>query len=403
MHPGPRLILIRVILVLASTFAGLLICEELVRVVAPQGVEIPWRDEVNGISTMPANIRARLAIPNTFDVTVSTNSERFRGRNEFKLEPPSSVLRIVTLGDSITFGFGANDDETYPAQLEQILSTSLGPNRIEVINAGVGDTGTGDQALWYDIWVKRFHPHLVVLGVSGSDVDDDLARSLFELGASGKASPRSPEDIRRFARRPQWVYQLNALRGYRFLTEHSHLVNLLRLVVGLMLDRKREPTYPTSAMSPQMKSAAKHRWEEGLALTMGEVSWLRERAQESGTQLVVVFVPEREVIHTSQTPQGEAARWKSDAITKALGEVCSRKNIPFADLMPRLRERAEQLRDPLYYAGRDTHPNARGYREMAEAIASFLLDKGLVRRREPKGSPDPSRHLAPDVRANASS
>jgi lysophospholipase L1-like esterase len=64
--------------------------------------------------------------------TVSINHLGVRGA-EVALPKGVGTRRIVCFGDSITFGFGVGDDETYPVALEQ----SLGPGKNEVINAGV--------------------------------------------------------------------------------------------------------------------------------------------------------------------------------------------------------------------------------------------------------------------------
>jgi len=34
---------------------------------------------------------------------------------------------------------------------------------LEVLNAGIPNSGIGDQAIWYDRWVSDFHPELVIL------------------------------------------------------------------------------------------------------------------------------------------------------------------------------------------------------------------------------------------------
>ena len=65
------------------------------------------------------------------------NSKGTRGP-EFTEEKPPNTIRIITLGDSTTFGWGLADDETWPAKLEEYLQKEVGAKKeIEVINAGV--------------------------------------------------------------------------------------------------------------------------------------------------------------------------------------------------------------------------------------------------------------------------
>jgi lysophospholipase L1-like esterase len=81
---------------------------------------------------------------------VSINSIGLRG-GEVPARRPGS-RRVLCFGDSITFGYGAGDDETYPFHLGQLL----GDGHVEVLNAGV--TGfTSHQVLGH---VRRLLPML---------------------------------------------------------------------------------------------------------------------------------------------------------------------------------------------------------------------------------------------------
>lgn len=68
------------------------------------------------------------------------NRAGFRSR-EFGPKPPG-VFRILSLGDSCTFGVTALDHgfylkEPYPQRLERMVGEQLGPGKVEVLNAGV--------------------------------------------------------------------------------------------------------------------------------------------------------------------------------------------------------------------------------------------------------------------------
>ena len=53
-----------------------------------------------------------------------------RGEREYAIPKPPSMLRIVALGDSQTYGYGVDGDATWPAQLERAL------DGVEVVNLG---------------------------------------------------------------------------------------------------------------------------------------------------------------------------------------------------------------------------------------------------------------------------
>ncbi|PYV38393.1 MAG: hypothetical protein DMG06_25770 [Acidobacteria bacterium] len=374
----------RFVLVLISTLLGLLLAEGVVRLLAPQPLTIPWADEVSGVLAPRANVRGREYVPHTYDVTVSFNSQRFRGQREYQPQPGPGVTRIATLGDSVTFGNGANDDQTYPAQLEGILqgrSIKKGlPVTYEVINAGIGGTGTAEQALWYENWVKQFHPHLVVLNVFCNDVDGDLMSGLFYVDPKGRVSPRPRDEIRAAGQRFRGFQKLvGNLPGYRFLAEHSQLASLLRTAIGGVIDHRRKAALLKQSLPPSPIGHAERFHEQGLPRLAGEVSWLKEQVQASGSRLTVVFVPCRETIYSSQALWAHEVQQESPSIVACLRELTSKDGIPFTDLTPVIRERAGQLDEPLYYNGPlDTHPTPKGYRIIAEAVAAFLSGTRVI-------------------------
>lgn len=69
------------------------------------------------------------------------------GLRENRAETDRAPRRILCFGDSITFGFGVSDEETYPAALSALLE----PRGIEVRNAGV----TGYTSYQAVRWLRR--------------------------------------------------------------------------------------------------------------------------------------------------------------------------------------------------------------------------------------------------------
>lgn len=372
MGVSARAVFSRFLLVLGSILVSLLLAEGAVRLLAPQSVQVPFQDTINGITTLQPNVRGRHAVPGTFDVTLTINSQRFRARKDYTTQPAPNVLRIVTQGDSSTFGAGAEDHQTYPAQLERILDgmPEVGPP--EVIDAGVGGTGTGEQALYYDVWVRQFHPALVILAVNVTDLQDDQGHRLFALGPDGSVSPRSAAE-RIAADRQRYRLQrlARAVPGYAFLAQHSQLLNLVRNAVTLYLLAQRRAVLARAA--PSEGREQENQLREGLALLAGEVRWLHARVRESGGRLAVVFTPNRDLVYGPGKNQRVA-----EAMVRQLQEVCGQEGIPFADLREEVRRRAQQMQETLYYSGGDVHPTPAGYRVYAEAVAAFLVGQRVV-------------------------
>lgn len=74
---------------------------------------------------------------------------------------------VVALGDSLTYGYGANDETAYPTVLAEL-------SKWNVVNAGVnGDTSADVLTRVHEITEQN--PDLVLLGVGGNDVLQRIA------------------------------------------------------------------------------------------------------------------------------------------------------------------------------------------------------------------------------------
>jgi len=72
-----------------------------------------------------------------YTVTYSYNKDSLNERYNYSEEKGTGVFRVITLGDSFTFGLHVNTEENYPEQLEVILNNRLkckNISKFEVIN-----------------------------------------------------------------------------------------------------------------------------------------------------------------------------------------------------------------------------------------------------------------------------
>jgi lysophospholipase L1-like esterase len=87
---------------------------------------------------------------------------------EIKIE---GILRILCVGDSMTYGQGCLITETFPFQLEKILNSVFWNEQVEVINAGICGYSI------YDAWNRyldkflRFKPDLVIVTICDNDAE----------------------------------------------------------------------------------------------------------------------------------------------------------------------------------------------------------------------------------------
>ena len=356
-------ILKRIGLVVAATAFALLLGEGLVRTLGRYDMSFPYVEDWNGITAGRPGAHGRHRVDTLFDVSIHFNQQRFRGAAGTSLEPAPGVLRIAAIGDSFTMGWGAEDDQTYPARLQLFLQQKLGRS-VEVLNAGVGDTGTGEQALYYQRWVAHFRSDVVVLGVNASDMGDDHQRELFAVGADEVAIPRSPEAIYGSRRRfRQFRARVLLIPGFDFLDKHSRLFGLFRHVTW-DISRRLEWMEPDGL-------------EDGLRLTAAEIRWLNGHVRNSGGRLFVIYIPQRGAIYP---PRTEAERLEEDQLAAMLQNLCAKEQIPFSDLTPAMRAAAAGSPQPVYYPPRDPNPTPQGHavfaQQVAELVSSHLQSAG---------------------------
>ncbi len=96
------------------------------------------------------------------------------GQREIKKET-ASALTIAAVGDSLSAGFGVEEDKSYPAQLEGQLQAE--GRDIRVINAGVSGETTSGTLARLD-WVLTLKPDIVILETGANDGLRGLAPGL---------------------------------------------------------------------------------------------------------------------------------------------------------------------------------------------------------------------------------
>jgi lysophospholipase L1-like esterase len=88
------------------------------------------------------------------------------GQRGALLDPASPKPRVLVLGDSYAFGFGVNDDETFPHRLGELLG-----GRADVLNFGVPAYDLAQQVALLREKGLAYHPDVVVLAVHPNDFE----------------------------------------------------------------------------------------------------------------------------------------------------------------------------------------------------------------------------------------
>lgn len=120
----------------------------------------------------------------------------------------SNTRKILALGDSITYGYGVDDDHTYPARLQMDLDSRF-PGQYAVLNGGVDAYPVSfERQKFLYLWQKGVHPDIVIVGYS------------FNEGGLGHLVGSDARTKDQFAARVRFKNALRSLALYNLVVEN---------------------------------------------------------------------------------------------------------------------------------------------------------------------------------------
>ncbi len=328
--------------------SALVLLEIGVRIVSPQrsmGICVNEWDREAGTRLIPG-LTGKLSCPE-YSIDIAINSKGLRDR-EFPYEKPAGTRRVLCLGDSFTFGYGVEAGETFAKLLERALDDSAaGGARWEVLNAGIGSTGTAHQLARYESDGRRYSPDIVVVCFCpANDFFDNISSGLYTIESDTlvrhDAVRTRARGIQRFTR---------FVPGYRYLSSRSHLLNLVRYRVAAMNYHELNRQVSQSAKPDSV--VARHN-----EMTRRLLDAFERSCGRAGSEFVVMFMPPPRT--------GDAARWTAEMIAH-----CETRGIDVLDLAPPF-EAARQEGIQTYYRF-EGHWNATGHEVAARALHDYLV------------------------------
>ena len=211
--------------VLASIVLTLVGLEVAFRIVRPQkyfAVAVNTWDPVTGTRQMPG-AKGFVKCPE-YDIDLIINSKGLRDR-EFPYAKPEGTRRILCLGGSFTCGYGVDAEETFAKQLEALLNRNkVAGAAWEVLNAGMGSTGTAQQLAYYESEGYKYEPDFVLLCFShDTDFWDNITSGLYSVEGDKLVKHNAPKTgSRRVQEIVRWI------PFYTRIFARSHLLNFVK-------------------------------------------------------------------------------------------------------------------------------------------------------------------------------
>ncbi len=293
---------------------------------------------------------------------------RFRldGKGFRNPEPWPQPVRLVVLGDSMAFGYGADDGADWVARLRRRFP------ELGVLNLGLIGSGPWQQERVFERFGAALGPEIVLWCLfAGNDLDDDRAFTRWlEEGARGS--------YRRFrGQGDRWLDD-----GLLGLAQRTHLFWFARDVARSLARRSRGRTLVLeNGERLQLVLPRPGGPDPGdVARTLAAVERLRARVETRGGRLLVVLMPTKEEVYLPVL--GEDAPSPSAILEAHLVQA----GLPVLDVGDALRARASRRGPALFFAV-DGHPNAIGQAVVADAVEAWL--RSLDARAEAAAGPAP--------------
>jgi lysophospholipase L1-like esterase len=274
---------------------------------------------------------------------------------------PAGTFRVITLGDSFTWGIEAGEEEHFPHYLEKILRAR---RPAEVFNMGVGSYGIDQMLLKYERHGQGLRPDVVVLGIFPHDYD----RTRLSFYSYSKPIFRRNGNPGQYALEnvpvppPKEVYaslkkSLNSEASYAWVFVKNRVRKLLSSMPG-----------------------GNGYFEETDRLVEYLLLRLKGDLDKTGTQLLIVYIPRGDAFENGES----LARAKSEPQAAHLRALYEKLKIPYVDLLealPAKHRPAAIYKD--YYTHRPDgsigHFTPQGNAEVAKIIAEALREKGMMK------------------------
>jgi len=257
-----------------------------------------------------------------YGVDIKTNSMGFRDY-EYALEKPSGKKRVLFLGDSFTLGWGVPLDSLYSKQLEQMLNEDY--NKIEVINAGVGNYNSIMEVELFKLKGLELNPDLVILMYFINDVEP------------------TPEKISSFGYFIRTKFYLYGFLFDRFLK-----------IKTLFVDDFSWRKYYTNLYSSD---------SEAVPENYKSLVELCRICKRNGIKLLIVNIPELRELNKYPFPFA----------TEYIKNLADNNEVEFLDLLPFLQN---YYLPSLWISNEDPHASPKANTLIAKVLHKKLREKG---------------------------
>lgn len=278
--------------------------------------------------------------------TIKINNAGFRDDEEITLEKLTNTIRIITLGDSCTYGWGVESSNTFSKLLEKKLNAASPGVNFQVINAGIPGYTSYQGILLLKHKLLRYSPDIIISAYGWN--------SHFIFPYTDR----------------EWIKPVSPM--------HAEVINIARKIFIY-----RAVTDVIGRLNKKSKSELKYRVPpEDLRDTLRQ---LNDTAVVNNVKVVFTTIP-------SNVLTGQVAEWtllkhslddnkvnmvlRHKMVNEIISEVAGEKGALLVDVAEKFNQLKLTEGRQLFYRPEDemddVHPNEEGHQVIAEELFKTL-------------------------------
>lgn len=347
-----------------ATFAGCIaLAESFARVVVQEDLVDTCWDK----NSYKPNCVSRMQIAQGPAVTMRYNECGSRS-DASCAPPPPGEFRIVTLGSSVSSGYGVPLEEMYSTvaarQLSARCNRSVGFQHVTMGWQGSSAHDVAQIALAPAEKALGLKPNLILVILTSWDLYKYAGTESAQVAAQTAAAPASSGGLRDSA-----IFQLGqSLMAYlREQREASRFVLMVRGLLYRNEDYFLNGYLANSEESGYMRAPLAPSWEQRLAMFETTMMAIQEKASAAGVPIAIAYSPADGQVLAGRRP----ARKDLDPtqLSRRFAEIATRHGWAFIDPLPRFIDASPQLQ--LFYRV-NGHPSAAGDALLGASIADTV-------------------------------
>jgi lysophospholipase L1-like esterase len=351
-----------------SVLATLFLLEIGIRIVNPQDLSFWDSHQFRRVQSTPPHFVENIPHGHTnfIGVPVAINRDGLRG-DEISIPKPPGIIRILAVGDSITFGYGVRVEDTYAKVLERSLNERPPVGmRYEVLNGGTLGGSLGDYLHFLNQKATALNPDVVLLGLTLNDIL--VYSKLGSVSETGAAWHRG---------RPPLLRKVNHFllqRSQLYVFCYARLKSFLYGSQILDINEVRGLNFVTLTPPSEYQNRA---WRSSLEMLSQILAFCREH----GYRTVVVIFPMQMQLSPMQLQfyrDKYHLRLGDETLSgepqQRLREFIAAEGVAVVDLLPTYRTHSPEelyLRNSMIPAD-PSHPSVKGHQIAADEIFRAL-------------------------------